>query len=179
MQVRLVLEFCDKGTLRGALDQGVYLGTSGLNYRAILDTAADVAKAMLHLHLNNVLHGDLKATNVMLKSAGSDGRGVIAKVADFGLSVRMDAFATHVSQSFQGTLTHMAPEVMLHGQLGKAADVYAFGVTLWELFTGGQPYQGECRCLAAGGRGGRRCCCVCMPCCCAVVVLWSLAPSQG
>lgn len=59
-EVRLVLEFCDKGCLRDALDAGVFLlPDGGINYLAILDTAADVAKAMLHLHSVNVLHSDL------------------------------------------------------------------------------------------------------------------------
>ena len=61
----------------------------GLNYAALLETAADVAKGMLHLHANMVLHSDLKAGNVMLKSGGRDGRGMRAKVGDFGLSIRM------------------------------------------------------------------------------------------
>lgn len=60
LQVRLVLEFCDKGCLRDALDDGVFTLAPGVvNYLAILDTAADVAKAMLHLHSLNVLHSDL------------------------------------------------------------------------------------------------------------------------
>ncbi len=60
LQVRLVLEYCDKGCLREALDQGAFFCQTGLNYQAILDTALDVAKAMTHLHAMNVLHGDLK-----------------------------------------------------------------------------------------------------------------------
>ncbi|GLC33295.1 hypothetical protein PLESTB_000349600 [Pleodorina starrii] len=141
-EVQLVLEYCDKGCLREALDAGIFFGQTGLNFSAILDTAADVAKALLHLHLNDVVHGDLKADNVMLKSSGREGGGVMAKVADFGLAIKMDHLKTHVSATFQGTLTHMAPEVLLHGQMSKAADVYAFGITLWEMFTGGLPYQG-------------------------------------
>lgn len=74
--------------------------STGLNYRAILDTALDVAKAMCHLHAMNVLHSDLKARNVMLKSSG-DSRGITAKVADFGLSVKMDQSETHMSNLFQ------------------------------------------------------------------------------
>ena len=42
----------------------------------------------------------------------------------------------------QGTLTHMAPEVLLAGRLSKASDVYAFGITLWELYTGGHAFKG-------------------------------------
>jgi hypothetical protein len=41
----------------------------------------------------------------------------------------------------------MAPELLLHGHMSKAADVYAFGITLWELFTGGNAYKGECAAL--------------------------------
>lgn len=37
----------------------------------------------------------------------------------------------------------MAPEVMLAGHVSRAADVFAFGITLWEIFTSGHPYRGE------------------------------------
>jgi hypothetical protein len=44
---------------------------------------------------------------VLLKSAGNDTRGFVAKVSDFGLSMRIDPSETHVSNFYQGTLTHM------------------------------------------------------------------------
>ncbi|KAG2437309.1 hypothetical protein HXX76_005966 [Chlamydomonas incerta] len=133
-EVRLVLEYCDKGSLQDALEQHAFMSTGGdgagtgaLNLAAILETAADVAKAMVHMHAANVLHADLKARNVLLKSTGGgeSGRGLMAKVADFGLSTRMERTETHLSGCFHGTLTHMAPEVMLEGRISKAADVYA------------------------------------------------------
>lgn len=40
-------------------------------------------------------------------------------------------------------MSHMAPEALLRGHISKAADVYSFGVTLWELFTGCHAYHGE------------------------------------
>lgn len=145
-EVSLVLEFCDWGSVKTALDEGAFFtADNSLNYAAILDTAADVARAMMHLHKNNVLHSDLKSRNVLLKSDAS-GRGCIAKVADFGLAVRMDHTDTHVS-AFQGTMSHMPPEALLHGRISKAGDVYSFGITLWELFTGGTPYAGIPRAL--------------------------------
>lgn len=49
-----MLEFCDWGCLRDALDAGAFFSSGSLNYAAILDTAADVAKAMLHLHCHQV-----------------------------------------------------------------------------------------------------------------------------
>ncbi|KAI8466929.1 MAG: hypothetical protein J3K34DRAFT_524170 [Monoraphidium minutum] len=69
----------------------------------------------------------------------------IANVADFGLALRIDDAATHVS-AFQGTLSHMAPEAQL-GRVSKAGDVYSFGICLWELFTRGHAYADVPRAL--------------------------------
>lgn len=48
----------------------------------------------------------------------------------------------HMLSALQGTMTHMAPEIMLDGRISKAADVYAFGITLWEMYTGGRAFEG-------------------------------------
>jgi serine/threonine protein kinase len=81
LQVRLVCEYCDKGSLREALDLGAFTkADGGINYPAVLDTAIEIATAVAHLHHKNVLHSDLKARNIMLKSTGGGGRGVTAKV---------------------------------------------------------------------------------------------------
>lgn len=58
--MRLVLEYCDRGCLHDALAQDAFMNTRGLNFQAILDTALDVTRAMVHLHMADVLHGDLK-----------------------------------------------------------------------------------------------------------------------
>ncbi len=50
----------------------------------------------------------------------------------------------------------MAPEILLEGRVSKAADVYAFGVTMWELFTAGHAFQGEGRRKGRQATGGRR-----------------------
>lgn len=47
----------------------------------------------------------------------------------------------------QGTLTHMAPEILIKGRISKAADVYALGMVLWELYTGKHVFKGIPRAL--------------------------------
>ncbi len=124
LEVQMVLELCDLGNLRTALEIGFMLTSDGrVNYLGMLDLAIGIASGMLHLHKLNILHGDLKAQNVMLKSTGSEACGVIPKLADFGLSVQLSSSETHVSSLCQGTLSHMAPEVLLSGRQSKASDV--------------------------------------------------------
>ena len=107
--MRLVLEYCDRGSLASYLKQhqGMRDISGAFQIANLIETAADIAKGMLHLHMNDICHNDLKAANVLLKSEGTDGRGVRAKVMDFGLSIKLDSKATHVSNLFQGTMTHM------------------------------------------------------------------------
>ena len=60
--------------------------------------------------------------------APSFAAGYVAKVADFGLSVRINANQTHVSGQHHGTPLYIAPEVVQHGKVSPASDVYAFGI---------------------------------------------------
>ncbi|KAF5837371.1 kinase-like domain-containing protein [Dunaliella salina] len=83
-EVQLVLEYCDRLSLRDALDAGMFMTPMGLNYAAQLECAMDVAKAMLHLHCHNILHLDLKTRNVLLASSGTEGKGVTCKVGAEG-----------------------------------------------------------------------------------------------
>lgn len=64
-ELLLVLEYCDKGSLRSLLDsRGLFDENDRLNYPAVLDICLDIAKAMIHLHRNNIMHLDLKASEI-------------------------------------------------------------------------------------------------------------------
>ncbi len=62
------------------------------------------------------------------------------QVADFGLSRVCDE--AQIETKTYGTVTHMPPELLLDGNLSKSADVYAYGVLLFELFTAERPWNG-------------------------------------
>ncbi|PNH00199.1 putative serine/threonine-protein kinase, partial [Tetrabaena socialis] len=90
---------------------------------------------------------DVKPANLLLKSSPRDHRGFTVKLADFGFVLRLTEVAEDGSRYTLpdqpcGTVTHMAPEC-LPGRIaiGASADVYAFGILMWELLAGGvRPY---------------------------------------
>lgn len=143
----LMLEFCDRGSLLDAVDRGWLLdqashfsGVLGLN--KLLLTALELAGALAYLHRLDIMHGDLTGGNVMLHSAPAteqDQRGFTVKVADFGLS---RIYSDPKQTATQGTITHMPPELVRKGVTHKSADVWAFGVLLWEMYSGQRAWAG-------------------------------------
>ncbi|GIL48868.1 hypothetical protein Vafri_5296 [Volvox africanus] len=143
LETWMVMEFCNKGGLSDAIERGWFRKRHSLfevDFRALVLTAREVAAAMTYLHSRNILHGDLTGNNVLLAASDRDGRHFSSKVADFGLS-RVIQGESITTRSY-GTITHMCPELLVDGLLSKAADVYSFGVIVWEMYTGQRPYGG-------------------------------------
>lgn len=91
---------------------------------------------MTYLHSAGIVHGDLCGGNILLTTDDSAGPlGLTAKVCDFGLSREM-SLKSRVETMTYGTVSHMPPELLSLGLLSSAADVYAFGVILNELYCG-------------------------------------------
>ena len=145
----VVLEFMPGGSLEARLKRGDDRRKTSLVDDGDLALADDVANGMSHLHGLGLMHRDLKPANVLM-----DARGV-AKVSDFGLacvsgtlddsdgdlglapeaSAARDGAprARHEHTGVTGTLRWMAPEVLEDRPYSFAADVYSYGVLLWQL----------------------------------------------
>jgi len=125
----LVMEYMDHGSLYDLLHNESMV----IDGELVLPILRDIAQGVRFLHAADplVIHGDLKAQNVLVDSKFR------AKVADFGLSQKKSIGAT-------GTPLWMAPE-LLRGDSENTAmsDVYSMGIILCEVYSRKDPYEGE------------------------------------
>lgn len=129
--VYLAMEYVAGCTLRDVLRE-----RGALQPRAALDILEPILAALGAAHRAGLVHRDMKPENVLI---GDDGR---VKVADFGLVRAVDTHTTSSTGSVLGTVSYLAPEQMEHGTADARVDVYACGVVLYEMLTGGKPHTG-------------------------------------
>uniref|UniRef100_A0AAV1UTU4 TKL protein kinase n=1 Tax=Peronospora matthiolae TaxID=2874970 RepID=A0AAV1UTU4_9STRA len=125
----LVFEFMENGTLTDFIR----------SHRGPIDffrLASQMTMGMNYLHLCSIMHRDLKSGNVLIDSHGT------AKISDFGLSCVLEIGSSSNLTAETGTYRWMAPEVIRHEPYSTKADVYSFGIVLWELLARDQPFRG-------------------------------------
>lgn len=130
----LVMEYVPGHTLRDTITKEAPMSPE--RALAILDP---VLSALGSAHRAGIIHRDVKPENVLI---ADDGR---IKVADFGLAKAVSAETQHTATNgvLIGTVSYLAPELVVEQRADARADVYAVGVILFELLTGTKPHTGE------------------------------------
>ncbi|KAJ7955572.1 Serine/threonine-protein kinase EDR1 [Quillaja saponaria] len=130
-----VTEYMVNGSLRNVLLRKDRV----LDRRKRLMISMDAAFGMEYLHLKNIVHFDLKSDNLLVNLR--DPKQPICKVGDFGLS--RIKHNTLVSGGVRGTLPWMAPELLngCSSRVSEKVDVFSFGIAMWEILTGKEPYS--------------------------------------
>src|SRR3954465_2387648 len=123
----IVMEFVPGETL-----EAMIVREGALDLGRALDYTCQICNAVEHAHRQNVLHRDLRPSNVLITDRG------MAKVADFGTS-RFLEIAAH-GTTVIGSPPYMAPE-QFHGKAVFASDIYSMGVTMYQMLTGVLPYD--------------------------------------
>jgi len=136
----IVMEFCAGGSLKSVLMDPEHVVDVNVQVRL----AAEAATGVAYLHIADIaiVHGDLKADNVLLTS--SNPADAHAKLCDFGMAEAKDRSMTmtRASMGSSGGLTVQwtAPELLEGEAKTYASDVFALGVTIWEIFERDTPF---------------------------------------
>lgn len=158
-EIWMVMDWADLGSLSDAIKKGRLLcHRNGMhNVDGILSILLDVARGMLAIHELGIIHGALRAGNVMLQSSSSDPRGYTARVGDFGLYNLLDTVATHVNDRIQELARYCAPEIVHGSCYNVETDIFAFGLLMYEVWKFEKPYHDlhPCEIMAGLGRGMR------------------------
>ncbi len=134
------MEYVQGTTLKEKLTEGP------LPLKEALEKAAEIAEAVEEAHKQGVVHRDLKPSNVMLTPQGH------VKVMDFGLAKQVtpvegqdQEITTALTQqgSSLGTVPYMSPEQVRGQEVDTRSDIFSFGVVLYEMLTGVNPFKGD------------------------------------
>lgn len=132
--VIIITEYAAKGSLFGYLKKLRNDGRSRLTSAQIHRWASHAAHGIQYLRKADLVHRDIKSPNFLIMADDT------LKLCDFGLTKYLPN--TKSTYSGKGTFRWLAPEVWKDLKLSPKADVFAFGIVLWELVTGEEPYEG-------------------------------------
>ena len=132
----LAMEYVPGRTLRDVIREDAPLAP----IRA-LELLEPVLAALAAAHRSGLVHRDVKPENVLITDPGP-GEVAQVKVADFGLAKALDATTNHTATGVViGSVSYLAPELVVQGEADQRIDVYAAGVVLYELLTGEKPHD--------------------------------------
>ncbi len=127
----IIMEFLRGESLRDAI-KNQHTG----DLRSKLNIALQISRSLDYIHSKRIIHRDIKPDNIHLDLQSR------VKLMDFGIAKSHNVALTRVGFTL-GTPYYMAPEQVLGQQVTPLVDVYAFGILLFELFTGTKPIGGD------------------------------------
>jgi serine/threonine-protein kinase len=128
----IVMEMIEGITLKQYMQK-----RGALSWTETLHFSLQIAKALSHAHGRGIVHRDIKPQNIMILRDGT------AKVADFGIAHLQSAGQETVTNDALGSVHYISPEQAKGEPVDARADIYSFGVVMYEMLTGRLPFEGD------------------------------------
>ncbi|MCP4652670.1 MAG: protein kinase [Candidatus Omnitrophica bacterium] len=111
-------------------------------FETIIGIINQVAQALSYVHSRGVIHGDLKAGNIIIKR---ENEFCLVKLLDFGIAKVMELTKIKSAQDVLGTFSYMSPEQsgIVKKTIDERSDLYSLGIIFYQLLTGELPFAGE------------------------------------
>ena len=113
------------------------IGAGPLELNEALDIAMQTAQGLQAAHERDVVHRDIKSSNLMLTPQGQ------VKILDFGLARLADRSRLTKTETVVGTVSCMSPEQAERKPTDRCTDIWSLGVLLYEMVTGRLPFEGD------------------------------------
>ncbi|MGL4252080.1 MAG: serine/threonine-protein kinase [Metamycoplasmataceae bacterium] len=128
----LVMEYVEGKMLKDYIEE-----QGRLNVDEAVNFATQIAKGFAEIHAQNIIHRDLKTSNVMVSTLGE------IKIIDFGIAISDDSVRYTQTGRVIGSVHYMAPEIVNQEGATPQTDVYALGIILYEMLIGETPFKGK------------------------------------
>lgn len=128
--VYIVMPYYKNGSVQTILEE------RSLSMREFIKLSLDFLSGLLFVHANNLVHFDVKPTNILLNNNGK------AVITDFGLAKYIEDKSELVSPNKLYTL-HFPPEYLLSTELSRQADIYQAGITMYRMVNGNEIWKDQ------------------------------------
>ena len=129
----LVMEYIEGQTLKQMIREG-----GAMELHRAVEIAISICSALSHAHAEGFVHRDIKPANIMIQNDGQ------VKITDFGIA-RNTAVMERATRkkTVIGSVQYIPPEQIKGERTDRRTDVYALGISLYEMVTGTLPFEGE------------------------------------
>ncbi len=128
----IAMEFLQGQELRDIMKEGGLLSVD-----RVLDIVAQVAQGLAYAHEHDIVHRDVKPSNIMVVSDGH------VKITDFGIARMASSTVRTQTGMVLGSPKYMSPEQVMGKEIDQRSDIFSLGVMLYEMLAGQAPFDGE------------------------------------
>lgn len=127
--IYMILPYCEKGSIKSICENNF------LTMREVVTYALDFLNGLLFLHTKNVLHLDIKPTNILIDNSGK------AVITDFGLSKYLNDEGNVIQEKIYGP--HIVPDMYFDNRRTVSIDIYNAGLTLYRMVNGEKEFESQ------------------------------------